>query len=297
MGNNRMSIIKSFAVGNGDTYYIKHSTDNFTIIDCNLSDDNKAEIVTEIIIQKRNKTITRFISTHPDEDHIHGLSYLDDQIDILNFYCVKNQATKEEITTDFKRYCSLRDSDKAFYIDKGCPRKWMNLSSDERGSSGIDILWPDVNNKHYKEELELANIGECFNNISAIIKYSLVDGVRALWMGDLETEFMELIKDDIDWPKIDILFSPHHGRTSGKVPQNILDALDPKLLIIGEAPSEYLNYPSGYNKITQNSSGDITFECVTNKVHIYVSNPDYSVDFLDNEYQNTFDNYIGTLNL
>lgn len=31
-----MSVIKSFSVGNGDMFYIKHDTDNFTIIDCNL---------------------------------------------------------------------------------------------------------------------------------------------------------------------------------------------------------------------------------------------------------------------
>jgi len=31
-----MSIIKSFAVGNGDMFYIKHNSDNFSIIDCYL---------------------------------------------------------------------------------------------------------------------------------------------------------------------------------------------------------------------------------------------------------------------
>ncbi|CAM4346215.1 hypothetical protein COEX109129_19890 [Corallococcus exiguus] len=33
-----MSIIKSFSVGNGDMFYIKHNSDNFTIIDCNLTE-------------------------------------------------------------------------------------------------------------------------------------------------------------------------------------------------------------------------------------------------------------------
>ena len=39
-----MSVIKSFSVGNGDMFYIKHDTDNFTIIDCNLIDDVKDDI-------------------------------------------------------------------------------------------------------------------------------------------------------------------------------------------------------------------------------------------------------------
>jgi hypothetical protein len=62
-----MSIIKSISAGDGDMFYIKHGSDNFTIIDCCLSDDNKKEIVKEIKEEKKNKDITRFVSTHPDE--------------------------------------------------------------------------------------------------------------------------------------------------------------------------------------------------------------------------------------
>ncbi|MBS2770364.1 MULTISPECIES: ComEC/Rec2 family competence protein [Anoxybacillaceae] len=110
---------------------------------------------------------------------------------------------------------------------------------------------------------------------------------------------MEKIKDEVEWPEVDILFAPHHGRESGKVPKEILDQLNPKIIIIGEAPSEHLNYYQGYNTITQNSAGDIIFECVTKKVHIYVSSDKYQVDFLDKENVSNFDkyNYIGTLNL
>ncbi|MBP7067673.1 MAG: hypothetical protein KBB04_05275 [Methanothrix sp.] len=60
----------------------------------------------------------------------------------------------------------------------------------------------------------------------------------------------------------------------------------------------YLNYYDGYNTITQNSAGDITFECDSGKTHIYVSNPDYLVDSLDDEnLQDSYGKYIGTLNV
>ena len=36
-----MVIIKSFSVGEGDMFYIKHGVSSFTIIDCNLIDDVK----------------------------------------------------------------------------------------------------------------------------------------------------------------------------------------------------------------------------------------------------------------
>lgn len=111
-----MSIIKSFAVGAGDMFYIRHGSDNFTIIDCDLNVDNASDIIAELQQQSSDKNIVRFICTHPDEDHFGGLHLLDDAMPILNFYVVKNQATKDEDTDSFVRYCKLRDSEKAFYI-------------------------------------------------------------------------------------------------------------------------------------------------------------------------------------
>lgn len=297
-----MSIIKSISVGNGDMFYIKHGTSNFTIIDCNMDDTNKEKITNEILSESKNKDILRFISTHPDEDHIHGLKYLDDTIHILNFYCVKNEATKSDETEDFKHYCNLRDSsDKAFYIYQGCSRCWMNTNDDDKkyGSSGINILWPITDNEDYKTALSNVKEGMSPNNISPIIKYSLENGITALWFGDLENTFMEKIKNVIELPKADIIFAPHHGRSSGKIPTEWMKSIEPKIVVIGEAPSEKINYLSGYNTITQNSAKDITFDCNAGTVDIYVSNENYSVDFLKNKQKlNKFNSkYIGTLEL
>lgn len=292
-----MSIVKSFSVGDGDMFYIKHGPDSFSIIDCCLSEEDRESIVKEIKYRSKYKNVSRFISTHPDDDHIQGLDYLDSEMPILNFYCVKNKATKPDETTDFENYCELRDSDKAFYLYKGCSRKWLNQTDDKRGSAGINILWPITDNEHYKEALKKAEKGESPNNISPIVKYSLEDGVTMLWMGDLESDFMDNIKDNLDLPEVDILFAPHHGRDSGKVPKEWLDEMNPKIVVIGEAPSKHLDYYSGYDTITQNSAGNIVFECDTNKVHMYVSNENYSVEFLDDEDMHTYSNYIGTLTL
>lgn len=283
-------------------FYIKHGTSNFTIIDCNMDDTNEKEITDEIVLESSGKDIKRFISTHPDEDHIHGLKYLDDKIGIVNFYCVANEATKDDETEDFKRYCELRDSkEKAFYIYRDCSRCWMNKNDDEKkyGSSGINILWPIVDNEDYQNELLNVKEGKSPNNISPIIKYSLNNGVTVLWFGDLENSFMEKIKDTIELPEADIIFAPHHGRSSGKIPKEWMESINPKMVVIGEAPSEKIDYLSGYNTITQNTAGDIILDCDTGIVDIYVSNENYSVNFLENnkkanDYNST---YIGTLNL
>ncbi|MGG9963193.1 hypothetical protein [Ferruginibacter sp. SUN106] len=298
-----MSIIKSFSVGNGDMFYINHNSANLTIIDCSMNSTNRERIVNELIQNSTNKEIIRFISTHPDEDHISGLEYLDQKMPIQNFYCVKNEATKNVITAAFTKYCELRDSaTKSFYIEKGSRRKWMNESGPnnngvEIGASGINILWPVTENEFYKQELEFAKNGGSPNNISAIITYSLQNGITAMWMGDLETEFLISIEPELNLSQIDILFAPHHGRDSAKIPEEYLQILNPKIVVIGEAPSQHLNYYSNYNTITQNTAGDILFDCDSGEVDIYVSNQNYSVNFLNNKGRTAFNYYLGTLTI
>ena len=301
-----MSKIKSFSVGDGDMFYIKHGSSNLTIIDSNLpsdDDDRKKEIIEEIKGVKDNKKITRFISTHPDQDHISGLKELDDEIDILNFYCVKNETSKEDETDDFKHYKYLHDSDKSFYLEEGITRKWMNQSDGENcniGSAGINILWPIVDNEYFQNALQDAKNGESPNNISPIIKYSLNNSATVLWMGDLKTEFMNNIFDEVKLPKVNILFAPHHGRDSGKIPEKWLKEMEPDLIVIGEAPSENLNYYQNYNTVTQNSAGNITFYLRDGVVNIFSENPEYAVDFLvDNQLDSDEydEHYIGSLDL
>jgi len=291
-----MSIVKSFSVGNGDMFYIRHNSSNFSIIDCCMTLENQEIIVNEIKSQSAGKTITRFLSTHPDEDHIRGLEYLDENNKIVNFYCVANKATKETETTDFKKYRDLRDSENAFHIFKGCKRKWMNEEDETNKSSGISILWPDVKNELYKVELAETEKGFSPNNISPIIQYQ-TGKIKILWMGDLETFFMENIAEEVDIPETTIVFAPHHGRDSGKIPDNILINMKPKIIVVGEAPSEHLHYYPDFNTLTQNSAGDITFDCDENLVHVYVSNQNYQVDFLDDygRVSSKGKYYIGTL--
>jgi len=290
--------IKSFDVGSGDTFYIRHGSDNFTIIDCNLLDSRKKEIVDEIIAESKDKEVRRFISTHPDEDHFHGLEYLHRRQPIINFYCVENAATKEDETASFRTYCALRDGEKSYYIYKGCSRRWMNKSSDERDTAGLNILWPITKNADFLAALEVCNDGGSPNNISPIISYTLNGGVKVLWFGDLEHHFMESIQDVIELPEADIVFAPHHGRLSGAIPQKWLEQIDPQIIIIGTAPSTELKYFANYNTITQNSAGDITLFCVGRSVHIYASNRNYGVrDYLTNKSKSKIADgyYIGTL--
>ena len=125
-------------------------------------------------------------------------------------------------------------------------------------------------------------------------------GVTALWFGDMESDFLNNVKNEIDFPKADVIFAPHHGRNSGKIPNDILEKIEPKLIIIGEANSEYLNYYDGYNTITQNTAKNILLDCTVGKIDVYTEN-EFENEFLDKEKPEivlkTGEHYIGTINL
>lgn len=306
-----MSIVKSFSVGDGDMFYIDHESDNFTVIDC-FVDGVKCEvtvaerkaILEEISERSRHKGITRFISTHPDEDHIGGLEAVIDALQTTNFYCVENSSGKKGDESDsFKFYRKIRSAEKTFYVYAGCSRKWLNAHDqedvDDHGCSGINFLWPDRRNPDFKAALESVKDGEGFNNISPIFTYSIKNGATFMWMGDIESDFLTKIQETIVWPSVDVLFAPHHGRESGKVTPYVLEKINPRLVVIGEAPSEHLDYYRGYGRLTQLSARDITFCCSERRIDVFCSNPDYTpsagtlIDMKLLDFPNAY--YIGSL--
>ena len=82
------------------------------------------------------------------------------------------------------------------------------------------------------------------------------------------------------------------------VSEDVLRKLNPQVIIVGEAPSEFLNYYSGYNTITQNRAGDIVFDCDTNITHVFVGNKNYrtQTNFLINKSisDNKYGYYLGS---
>ena len=259
-------------------FYIKHDSDNFTVIDCFLKDGDDAncrkdEIIAEIKRESASKNICRFISTHPDNDHICGIEYLDADWEILNFYAVKNARPADKEDSSLTKYQCLL-SHKNYEVKKGINRKWLNVSDAERGGSGINFYWPNVENEEFKNALEAVSEGEGINNICPVFTYSIKEGATYMWMGDLETGMQQVYynenKNHI--PKVDILFHPHHGRHTGTVPEELMTALAPKIIVIGNAPFEHINYNDPDKTITQNTSGDIRFENEGRYVHVYTRN-------------------------
>ncbi len=278
-----MSRVKSFSFpkGNirGDMYYIKHGSSSFTVIDSYLLSDSffdennrQKEIIDEIIEQSKDR-VRRFISTHPDHDHIAGIGTLFSRWPTNNFYAVANNIPEDADDPDLCKYIELKDKYN-FDVERGITRCWLNDSNEEHGSSGINFLWPILNNEKFQSALEKVSEGQSVNNICPIITYSIKEGPKYMWMGDLESdmqqEYYDTCCDTI--PQVNILFQPHHGRKSGAVPKVLLEALNPQLIIIGNAPSEDIEYGDTHMTITQNTAGDLVFVNEDNFVHIYSQN-------------------------
>lgn len=299
-----MDIVKSFTVGIGDIFYIKHNRSSFTTIDCFLSYENIDKVVNEVSNEVKDLSIKRSISAHSSDDYVRGNENIEKRVVIANFHNVEDETTKEGQKASLDKYCELGDSSKAFYLYKRSLRKWIkeegeNEQENSISRAGVTVFKPDTDNEHFKNTLEETMHGERQDSMSPCIRYSLENGITAVWMRDLETHSMGNILEEVELKKTNVFFASHYERKSGRVPYELLRAMDPDIVIIGEVPSENMVYGlyDEYNKITQSSAGDIIFDCSQGKVDIYVSSPTYTVTYLKNNYEsNRFGcYYIGTL--
>lgn len=289
-----MSIVKSYSFTHGDNrgdmFYIQHNSKNFTIIDCYLKegddcDCRKEEILSELCDMSGGR-IRRFISTHPDNDHIMGLELLDDALNIRNFYAVDNQRPCNADNPSFHRYSQLLEKYN-YAIKAKIERSYLNKKGQLRngrkiGPSGIHFYWPYIQDQAFQKALKDVNdghSGSCVNNISPVILYSIEKGPKYMWMGDMlsdmQDEFVSYCaKKRISIPQVDVLFHPHHGRVTGDVPNRLMKILSPKIIVIGNAPADELNYLDPAITITQNTTGDIIFDNVGKTIQVFSkSNP------------------------
>jgi len=285
-----LGVVKSFSFPDGeirgDTFYIKHLSNNFTVIDCFLKDEKaknadrnnrRSGIISEIKKESVGR-VCRFISTHPDNDHILGIEELDKEWPIRNFYSVENDIPKND-DVSLSKYIELKNSQKC-PLRKHVVRKWLNKDGDGHYSSGITVLWPKINNAEYREALKkVADTPDGEppkpNNISCVLLYRVKGGASYLWMGDMESdmqkEFFDECKNELT--HIDVLFHPHHGRESSRPPAELFEKLSPLVVVIGNAPDEHLNRDHPDLTITQNMQGDVEFvnDVARKLVHVYTA--------------------------
>ena len=99
-----MSTVKSFATGLGDTYYIRHGSDNFTIIDCRIAVD-RDDIIEETTSSPPTRASPASSRPIPMTTTSRAWPGSTTRSGFATSTSSTNDATKPDYTLDFERYC------------------------------------------------------------------------------------------------------------------------------------------------------------------------------------------------
>lgn len=257
-----MGVVHFLNVNEGDCILIQHPSKHNTVIDIS-NGTRVAELFASASGNHNQKnypvnpiqylkdlgvdTVFRFILTHPDMDHMDGMSALFDEFTVLNFWDTSNDKEISEESdwgkydkADWDFYQKIRnstDSPKTLNLLAGSKGAYYNRTEDGKsGADGLYILAPT------QDLIDEANDTGEYNDCSYVILY-IVNGKKIVFSGDSAEKTWDYIlenhKDDVT--DIDVLIAPHHGRKTGGN-RDYLDVLNPKLTLFGNAKSEYLDY-------------------------------------------------------
>lgn len=199
-------------VGQGDSILV--SCDNkYMLIDGGPS--NASSVIYTILKEREITYLDYIINTHPDEDHVGGLS------GALNY------AKVGKVFSPYKKETREYESFAKYVSEAGSSIEMPNIGdSFNLGSSTIDII--------------ATNIGS-FNEASIIVKITYGNN-SFLMMADAGTEVENyLLNNDIDIT-CDLLKIGHHGSEYG-TGYNFLDSAKPKYAVISVGSNSY-GHPS-----------------------------------------------------
>jgi competence protein ComEC len=215
-------------VGHGDCTIIEHPSGRITVIDLNETSYKSCINYIKGLLYTRNiKSIFRYIQTHPDIDHIRGLSRLLREVRVGNLWDTCNRKIISSFTSDIDRldwlaYKSFPDKHKRCYI-QGDNYSYFN-------EDNIEILSPS------RTTTCEANNQENHNNHSYILR--ITHGKASIILGgDAESIVWEDLADQGLLHKCTVLKAPHHGRDSG-YSLKALKHLEPEYIItsVGKKP-------------------------------------------------------------
>lgn len=241
-------------VGHGDCTIIEHPNGKITIKDINEGNNKSCIAYIRFLMSERgSKTIHRYIQTHPDMDHMRGLSKLLNDFDILEFWDTRN--TKEISSfrslnehLDWTAYKNFPEIKKRYYNHDS---KNLNLFFED-----IEILSPSP------AVTLLANLQQSHNNHSYIIRitygsFSIVLG------GDAESEVWDNLAMQGVLKPCTVLKAPHHGRDSG-YSLKALQYLKPQHIVtsVGKKPETDAHQKYSYHSQVHSTrhNGNIVLE-------------------------------------
>jgi competence protein ComEC len=305
-----MASVHFLNVAPGDCTIIRHASGRVSMID--ICDGNIDERVVKADLAESRRTnprgnfgmcgyptnpirylqslgierIWRFILTHPDMDHMDGLSALVDTIGIDNFWHAGVDREPPDFEAgpydeaDWDRYMKLRagNEPETTTLRKLAGARFKLANRNAEGNSGGDalsILSPnDV-------LVAAASADGDLNDGSYVLLYRSAGG-RVLVPGDAHDATWEYVLTHYasDVANCSVMIAPHHGRDSDRSFE-FLDEIKPKLTLFGCASSEHLAYGAWNSRkldfITSNQAGNVVLEINNEHIDVYVENEAFAL--------------------
>ena len=201
-------------VGAGDSFYIEMPNGDDILIDGGLY-SNGTKIVEMLNKREKNMTLEAVISTHPDADHISGLSRIFKKMKVKKFYYPSDVSYSKTETA--KEVMKLAKKESGCKIVKAKPGTKI------KGGNGAYL-------EFFQNDIDYDTTNE--DSLMCYIKYNKLD---VLLCGDVEgdSEYKGLEKINMD-----VVQAPHHG-SKGSSSTSFIKKFDPEHVLFSTDGSKY----------------------------------------------------------
>lgn len=206
-------------VGQGDGILIDFGAGKQAVVDGGPNESILACLGKNLPITDRK--IEYLVLTHPDADHLRGLSYIIDEYQVGKLYWTKVNHNSE-LYKNFKKKVK----------DKNIVQEIID-SGDiiNEGIAKLDFIYP-VNSV----------AGQDFSNLNNSSAVSVLDigEIEIFLTGDAETEVFDRLKQKLK--RMEVLKVSHHGAENG-TNQKLLDIIRPEAAVISAGKDNQYGHP------------------------------------------------------
>ena len=206
-------------VGQGESIYIELPDGSDVLIDAGKSNYGST-VVNYLKEQEKNIDIEYLIATHPDADHIGGMSEVFKQLNVKNFI-YPTDAPHD--TKTWQNVLSLADAE-GCNIKDSTPGTTFNI-----GGATMKFIQPSVD---YRD-----------NNDDSVVTYLEYKDVNFMFTGDIEAEAEKDMVAQNLVIDVDFMSVPHHG-SKGSSTEAFLAKAKPEYAIVSVGADNSYGHPS-----------------------------------------------------
>lgn len=223
-------------VGKGNCTIIDFPSSRMSMIDIDNSrikddDDALTDPIDYYIKKFADRSLFRFILSHPDMDHLSGFDELVKKVTIANLWDTKHNRTFSDSDWETSPY-NRNDWDTYMRLRKKNENpRWITPL---RGESS-DCCWTQDNIKILSPSASLIELSDStgeYNHLSYVLMVEYA-GVKIMLSGDASMETWDDIIDKYGTEslKADIFLAPHHG-SKNCIHEDAFKAIDPSFVIV-----------------------------------------------------------------